>query len=306
MSKIVVPLDGSPRSEQALGTAERLARQLDGRIELIRIIDGDGDLGSAWRERVDQASRYLEAIAGRLALTVPARAQVIEGSDPAEEVIDYAGSSSGTFIVMSTRGFGAIGCLVFGSVADDVVRHAHVPVVLVRGDMPSRPGLLRRMIVPIDGSFLAEQALPQAAELARATDATISLVQAIDLPPETVYADFGPAPGMVFESVERSREDARSYLNEVANQLRRNGIRTTWEVRVGSAATEITRAATTTGAGLIVMSTHGRTGLRRIALGSVTQDVVRNGTTPVMIVPAASTSTLNGLNHQSPMSSKSN
>ncbi|HVX30918.1 MAG TPA: universal stress protein [Nitrolancea sp.] len=305
MNSIVVPLDGSVRSEQALGTAERLARQLDRRLELIRVIDPDKAGSIAWPECVDRTRRYLESIAHRFVHTVPVETHVIEGNDPAAEIIDHVRATGGNYIVMSTRGLGAIGALVFGSVADDVVRHAHVPVVLVRGEAATPAEFIQRLILPLDGSLLAEQALPQAAELARETDATISLVQVIDLPPETVYADFGPPPGMVYESVERAREDARSYLNTMANRLRRNGIRTTWEVRVGAAATEITRAATTTGAGLIVMSTHGRTGLRRIALGSVALEVVRSGTTPVMIVPATSPSTLNGANHRIPSSASS-
>src|SRR6185503_1618042 len=149
--------------------------------------------GTKTDERTTQAEQYLDAVANRLAFTVPARTQILEGGDPAEEITRYAGSSSSSFIVMSTRGRGAIGCLVFGSVADDVVRHARVPVVLVHEEESPQPGFIPRMIVPIDGSLLAEQALPQATELARSTDATVSLVQVLDLPSDPVYTDFGNA-----------------------------------------------------------------------------------------------------------------
>lgn len=296
MNMIVVPLDGSVRAEQALGPAERLARLLDGHIELVCVVDSVQVTGSAANER------YVEAVAERLSAAVPTRARIVEGSDPAAEIIRSAGAATDTLIVMSTRGYGTIGRLVFGSVADAVVRRARVPVVLVHGESEPRTRPIRRIIVPLDGSKLAEHALPRATELALHADATISLVQVLDLPSGAAYGEFGLAPDMDFDAVEQSRDDARSYLDSVASLLRSNCVRATWEVRVGGTVREIARAATTTGADLIVMSTHGRTGLQRIALGSVTLEVVKSGVTPVLIVPPAIASQLEGTDQVLPTS----
>jgi nucleotide-binding universal stress UspA family protein len=289
MGKIVVPLDGSALAEQALGPAEQLVRLFNGRIELIYVVDGvtRGDPEAV--ERADQAEQYLESVAERFSADLPVQLRIIEGSDPAAEIVRIAGTASDTHIVMSTRGHGTIGRLVFGSVAEAVIRRSRVPVTLIHGKFQSRPGPIRRIIVPLDGSQLAEQALQPASNLAQRADATISLVQVLDLPAGAAYGDFAFAPGMIFDSVEQARDEARSNLDSVAGLLRGNCVRTTWEVRVGGTAQEIARAATTTGADLIVMSTHGRTGLRRIALGSVTHEVVRSGAAPVLVVPTVIT-----------------
>lgn len=293
MTRIVVPLDGSERSEQALVPAERLARLLLAEVELVHVVNGGR--GRTLEERTAEAKHYLETIADRVPADVTARGLVVEGGDAASDIVRLAGNDADTLIIMSTRGLGAIGALVFGSVANTVVRETEVPVVLVHGEQPAPSGPIQRMLVPLDGSWFAEQAIPLATDLARRSDALISLVQAIDYPSSNPSGDVGLGPGVVYNDLEQTRNRARSYLDTLAGRLRRGDVRTTWEVRVGPAASEIARSAETTGTDLIVMSTHGRSGVRRLAFGSVMLDVVKSGAAPVLVVPQSTASSLDPL-----------
>src|SRR5690606_24051347 len=90
---------------------------------------------------------------------------------------------------------------------------------------------------------------------------------------------------LVAELTEQERDQARSYLDGLTRQVRQQGVRAVWEVRVGRAGDEIVRAAETTGASLVVMSTHGRSGVKRWAFGSVTDQVLRSGVAPVLVLP---------------------
>jgi nucleotide-binding universal stress UspA family protein len=144
---------------------------------------------------------------------------------------------------------------------------------------------LNSVLVPLDSSLLSERAIPWATALAKQTDARIALVSVMDLNRVAAYAGIGQPHELQVELEEEARDLARAYLDEMVRRLRREGIRATWEVRLGRPADEIIRAADTIAADLVVMSSHGRGGLRRWAFGSVTDDVLRRGNTPVMVVP---------------------
>ena len=135
---------------------------------------------------------------------------------------------------------------------------------------------LNRILVPLDGSTLAEAALRKAVDLAAEDDATISLLRAAE-----AYTRLGdPVDAQVM-----AVREAEGYLAAVAQRLRRRGCRRI-EIHVGygPAAAVIVEAATAQKADLIVMSTHGRSGLRRLILGSVTESVLRGTTIPILIV----------------------
>jgi nucleotide-binding universal stress UspA family protein len=191
---------------------------------------------------------------------------------------------------MSTHGRGGLGRLVFGSVADKVMRAATVPVVLVRDDGKRSPNGLRNLLVPLDGSELAEAMLPLAVEMARDSGAALHLIRVVEpfwtgqyvaYAPEAVYL----SSEQIAELEAEAQAEARTYLDDTATGLRSQDIRVVWEVRVGKPADEIVRAAQTTDADLILMSSHGRGGLRRWAFGSVANEVLHRGIVPVMIMP---------------------
>jgi nucleotide-binding universal stress UspA family protein len=173
-------------------------------------------------------------------------------------------------------------------VADKVLRGASVPVLLLRArlDEPIAAHLPHRILVPLDGSMLAEQALPLAADLARRGNAGLILCRGIGWPRDRggVPTD-EELPGDV-ALIRQARELAQRYLTGVSQGLIRPGLAVTTVVVVGPAADAILACAEGQQAELIVMSTHGRGGLGRWVYGSVADRVLRGATIPILLVRA--------------------
>jgi nucleotide-binding universal stress UspA family protein len=153
---------------------------------------------------------------------------------------------------------------------------------------------LNRILVPLDGSALAESALASAMDLARPSGATLLLVRAAE-------AHVLPGVDRVEAQVDVVRE-AETYLGRVADGLRRDGLRVEPSVWYGPAAAGIVEAARLRGADLIVMTTHGRSGLGRLILGSVAESVLRGTTTPILLLraPEAPLDAVPGRGHARP------
>ena len=151
--------------------------------------------------------------------------------------------------------------------------------------------MYERIVVPLDGSELAERALPQAEQLARVTDAPLHLVRVVDFTKLEPYGAYGLAieyAGMA-QVLGQEQAEARAYLERVAQDLTDRGLRVSTEVRRGTAARELTGA--TRPGDLLVMATHGRGGMARWFLGSVAEEVARHATVPVLLVRAQPAST---------------
>ncbi len=146
--------------------------------------------------------------------------------------------------------------------------------------------MYRRIVVPVDGSELAERALPQAEALARLTGAPLHLVRVVDLTGLARYGSIGlHAEVTAFQQVLANEETlARDDLERTAGGLRERGLSVTTEQRRGDAATEIVGAIEP--GDVIVMATHGRGGMKRWFLGSVAEEVVRHAPVPVLLVRA--------------------
>lgn len=144
--------------------------------------------------------------------------------------------------------------------------------------------MFQRVIVPLDGSELAERALPQAAELARLARASLHLVRVIDVSRLERYGAYGLALeyAALGQVVAEEEAAARQYLDEVAARLTAEGLTVTTEIRQGLVGRELVALAGPSD--LIVMASHGRGGLARWFLGSVAEEVTRRAAGPVMLV----------------------
>nr|MDQ2787796.1 universal stress protein [Chloroflexota bacterium] len=140
--------------------------------------------------------------------------------------------------------------------------------------------MFRHILVPLDGSRLATTALPYARTLARAADARISLLAVVASPP----AHAGLPSTAAQEEDERHVTESSAYLESVAAAMRAEGLAVTTVVRHGNPASEILAASEAEECSLIVISTHGRTGLERIRIGSVAQHVLRHAIIPTLVV----------------------
>jgi nucleotide-binding universal stress UspA family protein len=148
--------------------------------------------------------------------------------------------------------------------------------------------VFRRILVPLDGSELAERALPYATDLARQLGATLTLLRVVNSLELTAAQSFSSyLPAEVYDAAfEDARRAAREYLEVVASRLSAEGLQVDWVVRTGDPAGEVIEHGREGHADLVVMSTHGRSGLGRWVYGSVADRVLRGGTIPVLLVRA--------------------
>jgi nucleotide-binding universal stress UspA family protein len=299
--RILVPLDGSFLAEQAL----MYARAIGGpEIELIlvevippaepirglfgNVLINAEEVRAAYREGVTRELK--RARHAWLGDRPNVRFETPVG-DPAEEILRVAERESVDLIVMTSHGRGAIGRWVIGSVADRVVRTSLIPVMVMRPheEIPTEAAsrVIRRLIVPLDGSELAAQALPFVAVLAASLQIPVLLVKVTNLVQEVAGAmvfDVAFSQEVYDEVLESARTKAHEELAGAANDLRSAGISVSEQVLDGHVAEAIADLADAED--VIVMTSHGRGGLRRWVIGSVAEKLVRQGPVPVIIVPA--------------------
>src|SRR5688572_25334715 len=214
-STILVPLDGSTLAERAMPLGERLAKATSARLVLARVLPSDAALVELAQREV---STYLEHAAATLRERGASVETAIGSGNPAAEIVRIAHENAADLLVMSTHGRSGPGRWIYGSVADEVLRRAGAPVMLVTPDAhndltPERPAPI---LVPLDGSGLGEAALPPAREWAAKLGAELILLRVAFWPP-MIYAD--DAELMVLDPSEELRL-AEDYLNDVAARWR--------------------------------------------------------------------------------------
>jgi nucleotide-binding universal stress UspA family protein len=300
-AQILVPLDGSSLAERALSCAATLARGLPAELVLIRAIQIPPDILELLDESTPKlnaivaqletvANDYLSALVEQLGETgLDARHTVQRGS-AAEAILNYAEQARIDQIVMATHGYSGIKRWTHGSVAERVLQAARVPLLLVRvseEDLTKdwrQPMACRRILVPLDGSPLAEQILPTVTVVARALDAKLILFR---VPIAQVSSWVTGEPYLPMMGIlETAEEAAQAYLSAVARRLGKEGLDVTVAMSIGAVADCIIEYAETHDIDLITMCTHGRTGLARWALGSVADRVLRAGSTPILLIRA--------------------
>ena len=291
---LVVPLDGSELAERALPYAVRLAAARGGQLALVRVALGPPPSGFDWEDQqvaaVDEAEAYVSRVADKLAVTELPIQTIAPYGHAAAQIAKLSEELGATAVVMATHGRTGLPHLLYGSVAEALLARSRVPVLLV----PAKPGqapmspfdpIAPRIVVALDGSAFAEAALPTAREMV-GPGGELILVR-VELPPDRVQRDTSGKVVAYLDQLEAGfRREATNYLDSVAGQLKRDasGLRMSVLVRVGEPAQGIVLAAAERAADLVVMATHGRTGLRRAVLGSVAGEVVRTGSTPVLLV----------------------
>jgi nucleotide-binding universal stress UspA family protein len=301
---ILVPLDGSPLAERALPYAEHLARVSGARLLLVRAalahsLPGTGPLQSE-AQAVREAERYLKEAAARLA-TAPVVETAMFYGEAAEAILEEIHLRKTDLVVMATHGRSGLGRWLFGSVAEQVLSHVEVPLLLVppacQVDWPAASPA--RVLVPLDGSTLAAEVLGPACELAASLGAELLLLRAVDLPAtnaapaldEAALAHLGTRdPALVDMLRYLGGHDApalgptRAYLDGVAAALRASGYRATAHAALGPADVAIADAARGAASAAIAMATHGRAGLARAVLGSTADGVLRRANQPLLVV----------------------
>jgi nucleotide-binding universal stress UspA family protein len=281
VKRILVPLDGTPLSEAVIPLATTLARGHGAELLLVRARRRQGfpEVEIAARE---EAEAYLALTARNLAGHHVAVQWTVCCDEPDRGIAATARDRRADLVVMSTHGRGA----VTSSVAERVLQQVPVPVLFVRGQFVWQGGGIGKIVVPLDGSELAEDVLPLVAELGRPFDFTIDLLRAVEPVPRYAPVEISAAKKEEMRRVETT--DAEAYLTRAAGPLEVRGLRVTRSTAYGPAGDVIVRHAGDVGAGLIAMNTHARTGLGR--LGSVAEHVLRAAPVPVLLGKASAES----------------
>lgn len=296
VQRILVGLDGSPLAETILPFVSDLAGAFNAEVRLAHVVHVSEDLPvgdrfptkEALTERAkSQAQSYLEEVRGRLAPSGGSVVTTVLVGDAAEELVNLAQREHSDLIAIATHGRSGLQHLLYGSVAEKVLHTATTPVLLMRPDSTreAAPRKLTHVLVPLDGSPLAETVFPEALELAAGLHLPIVLLRVVEFPMYAVgdptmgpYADYG-------ELLDILADNAKSYLNEAADRLRNEGATVTAESPLGMPATEITQHVHNHPGALIVLATHGRTGLVGALLGSVARQVLRAQAPTVVVRP---------------------
>lgn len=301
--RILVPLDGSKTAETALPYARALAERLDTDVELLEVVDlaeilENASAGEAAMLNNVRASRRPEEYLAQIAKSF-SRGRThcrVERGTAASVIIDTAAADKGTLIIMASHGRSGVERWLLGSVAEKVLRGTSNPLFLVRASaqLPADgQAPFKSIVVALDGSRLAELALVPAVELAQSMKIEMVLVRSYELPATAYYrADDYPPSAAAFipsyaELVQEMSREAREYIDAKVQELRGQGLeQVRSEVLEGKAAEKIIDLARNTTGSLIAMCTHGHSGLKRWALGSVTEKVARHADNPLLIIRA--------------------
>lgn len=295
-TRILVPLDGSATAEAVLPYAEAFAAGFKTSVELLSVIDMGAMTAHLSGEKVHhvdtliaheerKCASYQESVAKNRFPGFPIEQRIVRGK-PAEAILAITSKYRDTLIAMATHGRSGATRWLLGSVAEKVLRGTTNPLFLVRAAAAkaSPQRIIDSIVAPLDGSLLAERILPTVSNWAQTLDVEVTLLGAFEFPSSAYYTSDEDLPDYdAFR--EEARKKAARYLKEKAASLVGQGVRTVSTVTLeGAAAAEIIGYAQTAPRAVIAMSTHGRSGVRRWMLGSVTEKVVRYGADPVLVV----------------------
>jgi nucleotide-binding universal stress UspA family protein len=292
--RIMVPLDGSNAAEMVLPYAEAMVSKFNSEIALVSVAEptpAESDhLFRAYLQTIQEKVRTELKDWGARPGT-PVTMEVLVGK-PADEILTYAADKNMSLVVMASRGRSGEGPWLLGNIAAKVLRATTKPVLLVRTKAPAeafqRKGLIKRILVPLDGSKVAEQSAPHAEELARVMGGELILFQAYESLARMMSGEAFRAGSEeeIKEANKRREEEAKGYLKSIAGPFREKGLTVSEVVASGDPAEEILDYAASSAVDIITMSTHGRSGIKRWVFGSVTDKVLHAGDMPVLVVRA--------------------
>ncbi|MGQ9925870.1 MAG: universal stress protein [Chloroflexaceae bacterium] len=293
---ILAPLDGSKIAEQALPTAARIARASGAALHLVYVHaeDARDPIFVNGLPVIDEHFRSLAAEHERVYLE---RAAASIGSDDLELVtmrlsgpvvrtlLRYARDVNAELIVLTTHGRSGFDRLWLGSVAESLARQSHAPLLLLRpsSNGSGSPARFGHVLVPLDGSLLAEEALAPAAALAAIDHGTLTLLRIVDTLPQPISLPLSERYRPDEATLAREEAAASAYLQDVAARLTPAATRTL-VAHAEQPARAIIEAAHQLAADLVALTTHGRSAVRSVAISSVADKVLRGIDLPPLLM----------------------
>lgn len=290
--RIIVPLDGSEPSQAALSYAANIPTR---ELVLLHVMVDREVIVPEWILRRGTAQKEasladeMERMAEQLRTPERKVSVDIRIGDVAEEIIKSGNDAD--LIVMMTHGRGAAGRVIFGSMADRVVRHGSTPTLLVRvGELTRNPRTPQRVVCALDGSTIAERGLPAGIRLASALGLPLHLIRSVGLKDvKTALSDsntdwLAPSdmhPDLYDQTLSKVRDEAVTYLKEKEEAAKEAGTPVTTELLEGSVPFTLMWAADVDD--ILVITTRGQGGYKRWSLGSVAEKLIREAPCPVFL-----------------------
>lgn len=296
--RVLVATDGSKCSRVAVELVARLDWPAASKLYVVEAVpSGVAVFGGPWppiapvdtdaidREIRERAERNLKEAAAELADPSRSVETTIVAGRAADTITSLATQYEVDLIVVGSRGHGTLETMLLGSVSSEVIDHAHVPVLVARGRD------IERVVFAWDGSERAERALPMLTEWGLFRETPIEVLSVADAePPWWVRAGLA-GPEVVAEAyhhaAEPSRRQHQELAEEMAARLAAAGLEARASSRVGDPAETIMAFAAAHDASLIVLGTHGRTGLQRLLMGSVARNVVLHARCSILLARSA-------------------
>jgi len=324
-TKVLIALDGSAWSRQILTPIRQLLTPANHELMLLRVAElpvgivgaPPRPIATGWMRTMYESQRDLEYTLhpiydsqqeanerAALEMTLLPDQQLLQRDgfivtslvrfgDPAEEIANLARHANVDIVAMATHGQTGLRHLIMGSIAEQVLCDLTIPVLLIRPADRTEDHALARpadhcltAIVPLDGSPIAEQAIDCATRLASSIGARLVLAAVEPTVGDVGLAEAGVVPYWVLADHEAAVQRLNKYLKQTAARLMDMGLNVETRLAEGSPADEILRISAAEHADLIIMTTHGRSGMERLLLGSVAAKVLQNADVPVLLTHA--------------------
>lgn len=294
--RMLVPLDGSDIAEVAIPYAVEIAARSGAEILMVSISEDlveQSHLSHLYQSYIERTvARVKQDLRVQGGRNSTAKGRLLTGR-PADEILRVAAEENASLIIIASHGHSGRGPLPLGGIASKILQAATRPVLLVKKPATqtvSHPGLIKKILLPLDTSRAGEAAVPYAAELARLLGASIVLLHVEPEPVPWLVApgvEFAYVPPVLPEQRAKRLSSHMDYLDKVASSLKMEGLATSQQAAAGAPGTEIVRYATDNQVDLIALSTHGASGVTRFVYGSITEHVLHACDLPVLLVRPA-------------------
>jgi nucleotide-binding universal stress UspA family protein len=293
---ILVPLDGSRMAESALPAAVFLAQLLRARVTLMHVVEKDAPSavhGQTHLIDARNAESYLDEISRQAfpqGLQVNCHVHTAEVENVAQSIVEHADELGHDLVIMCSHGRGRALHLFLGSIAQKVIAGDSRPVLITHPDEKGEPLAFscRNILVPLDGDPEHAQSLPASEELARACTASLHLAMVVpritNLSGDMTVTG-RMLPGTTSRLLDMARQDAEAYSAALVEALRSRGLAATAHVLRGDPAKIIVEAANRASIDLIVLATHGKSGMEAFWAGSVTNKICSQSKVPLLLIP---------------------
>ena len=282
-NKILVPLDGSKLAEGVLPYVRLLASALKLSVDLMHV--NDPETVASFPQPM-QGHDYLKKVAASFTSSLAVNCRM-ENGRAADVIVDRASGDAGTLITMATHGRSGAQRWLLGGVAQKVLQASTNPLFLIRPreETLARDVRLNTIILPLDGSHLAEKIFPHVIYLANRLRLEVVLIRTYTLPTTGYFLATGVSPPAIGELGEKIKGEVTDYLQAKVEELQAEGVEKASFVAIeGKGPEEIIDLARKTANNMVAMSTHGRSGIGRWVLGSVTDRVVCYSGDPVLVI----------------------